>query len=150
MRLFGRRNSGGEAGDAPASPSGGGMASPARGSPPASPAGLPPGALPPPPAAAAGSAPPPPPPLPATPPAHYCCPISMDIMHDPVVCATGMTYNRASITRWLEAGHKTCPSTGQRLRHLELVPNFALRCAIVVRAARPAAAVSSAGLGPRL
>jgi F-box/WD-40 domain protein 7 len=57
----------------------------------------------------------------------------MDIMHDPVVCATGMTYNRASITRWLEAGHKTCPSTGQRLRHLELVPNFALRCAIVVR-----------------
>jgi F-box/WD-40 domain protein 7 len=57
----------------------------------------------------------------------------MELMSDPVILATGQSYNRASIVRWLEAGHKTCPSTGTRLRHLELVPNFALRSAIVVR-----------------
>ena len=61
-------------------------------------------------------------------------------MSDPVILATGQSYHRASIVRWLEAGHKTCPSTGTRLRHLELVPNFALRSAIVVRPARGVAA----------
>jgi len=59
----------------------------------------------------------------------------MELMADPVILATGQSYHRASIVRWLEAGHKTCPSTGTRLRHLELVPNFALRSAIVVRVA---------------
>lgn len=76
-----------------------------------------------------------PPPSAAAPPSHFCCPISMELMADPVILATGQSYHRASIVRWLEAGHKTCPSTGTRLRHLELVPNFALRSAIVVRVA---------------
>jgi hypothetical protein len=52
---------------------------------------------------------------------------------DPVILATGHTYDRSSIERWLEQGHKTCPVTGMRLRHLELTPNFALRSAIQVR-----------------
>lgn len=51
---------------------------------------------------------------------------------DPVILATGHTYDRGSIERWLEQGHKTCPVTGMRLRHLELTPNFALRSAIQV------------------
>ena len=50
---------------------------------------------------------------------------------DPVILATGHTYDRASIERWMAQGHKTCPVTGMRLRHLELTPNFALRSAIV-------------------
>jgi F-box/WD-40 domain protein 7 len=50
---------------------------------------------------------------------------------DPVILATGHTYDRHSIERWLAQGHKTCPVTGMRLRHLELTPNFALRSAIV-------------------
>lgn len=50
---------------------------------------------------------------------------------DPVILATGHTYDRASIERWLAQGHKTCPVTGMRLRHLELTPNFALRSAIL-------------------
>jgi F-box/WD-40 domain protein 7 len=48
-----------------------------------------------------------------------------------VILATGHTYDRHSIERWLAQGHKTCPVTGMRLRHLELTPNFALRSAIV-------------------
>lgn len=46
--------------------------------------------------------------------------------------ATGHTYDKECIERWLAQGHRTCPVTGQRLRHLELVPNFALRNAIQV------------------
>lgn len=48
-----------------------------------------------------------------------------------MILATGHTYDRASIERWLAQGHKTCPVTGMRLRHLELTPNFALRSAIL-------------------
>lgn len=66
------------------------------------------------------------------PPASYCCPISMEIMADPVIIATGHTYDRACIERWLQSGNKTCPVTGMRLRHHELTPNFALRTAIQV------------------
>ncbi|KAL4854787.1 F-box/WD repeat-containing protein 7 [Chlorella vulgaris] len=64
-------------------------------------------------------------------PTSFVCPVSMEIMVDPVILATGHTYDRHSIERWLAQGHKTCPVTGMRLRHLELTPNFALRSAIV-------------------
>ena len=47
--------------------------------------------------------------------------------------ATGHTYDRVCIERWLQQGNRTCPVTGMRLRHLELTPNFALRNAIQVR-----------------
>lgn len=49
---------------------------------------------------------------------------------DPVVMATGHTYDRPAIERWLAEGHRTCPVTGVRLRHTELVPNHALRSVI--------------------
>eukprot|EP00193_Tetraselmis_chui_P006469 CAMPEP_0177764970 /NCGR_PEP_ID=MMETSP0491_2-20121128/7731_1 /TAXON_ID=63592 /ORGANISM="Tetraselmis chuii, Strain PLY429" /LENGTH=521 /DNA_ID=CAMNT_0019281265 /DNA_START=443 /DNA_END=2008 /DNA_ORIENTATION=+ len=63
-------------------------------------------------------------------PSSFFCPISMDLMADPVMVATGHTYDRSCIERWLAQGHRTCPATGVRLRHLELTPNFALRSAI--------------------
>ena len=63
-------------------------------------------------------------------PPHFQCPISMELMVDPVMVASGHTYDRPCIQRWLEQGHKTCPVTGARLRHKELTPNFALRSAI--------------------
>jgi F-box/WD-40 domain protein 7 len=66
-------------------------------------------------------------------PSSFFCPISMDLMADPVMVATGHTYDRSCIERWLAQGHRTCPATGVRLRHLELTPNFALRSAIQVR-----------------
>jgi U-box domain len=59
-------------------------------------------------------------------------PISMELMSDPVMVATGHTYDRLYIERWLHQGNRTCPVTGMRLRHLELTPNFALRNAIQV------------------
>lgn len=65
-------------------------------------------------------------------PSSFYCPISMEIMAEPVMVATGHTYDKDCIERWLSQGHRTCPVTGQKLRHLELVPNFALRTAIQV------------------
>ena len=63
-------------------------------------------------------------------PAHFSCPVSMELMVDPVMVVTGHTYDRAFSQRWLESGNKTCPVTGIKLRSLELTPNFALRMAI--------------------
>ncbi|XP_072997232.1 U-box domain-containing protein 16-like [Typha latifolia] len=60
-------------------------------------------------------------------PVDFRCPISLDLMLDPVVVATGQTYDRESITRWLGSGHATCPKTGQALAHQDLVPNKALK-----------------------
>lgn len=69
-----------------------------------------------------------------TPPAHFTCPISYEIMSDPVMIATGHTYDRACIEKWIASGHRSCPLSGQKLRHSELVPNIALRNIIQVRA----------------
>ena len=75
-------------------------------------------------------------PAPPRAPASFYCPISMELMADPVIVATGHTYDRRCIERWLSAGHGTCPATGARLRHLELTPNFALRDAVAEWALR--------------
>ncbi|XP_074576983.1 U-box domain-containing protein 17-like [Curcuma longa] len=63
-------------------------------------------------------------------PKDFCCPISLDLMKDPVVVSTGQTYDRSSITQWIEAGHRSCPNSGQTLTHNRLVPNRALRTLI--------------------
>ncbi|KAK1258048.1 U-box domain-containing protein 17 [Acorus gramineus] len=63
-------------------------------------------------------------------PKDFCCPISLDLMRDPVIVSTGQTYDRASIVRWMEEGHSTCPNSGQTLTHHRLVPNRTLRSLI--------------------
>ncbi|PON98933.1 Beta-catenin [Trema orientale] len=55
------------------------------------------------------------------------CPISLEIMVDPVTVASGHTYDRASITKWFRAGNSICPKTGEKLENMEMVPNSALR-----------------------
>ncbi|KAM3737880.1 hypothetical protein ACB098_09G090000 [Castanea mollissima] len=67
------------------------------------------------------------PPCEAAIPPDFRCPISLDLMRDPVVVATGQTYDRDSIKLWIESGHATCPKTGQTLAHTELVPNLGLK-----------------------
>lgn len=65
-------------------------------------------------------------------PADFRCPITLDLMRDPVVVATGQTYDRTSINRWIESGHNTCPKTGQILAHTNLIQNRALRNLIIL------------------
>lgn len=58
-------------------------------------------------------------------PRLFLCPISLEIMRDPVTAATGMTYDRRSIERWLLVdGHTTCPVTQLQLQ-LQLPPDAA-------------------------
>ncbi|KAK6116510.1 hypothetical protein DH2020_049748 [Rehmannia glutinosa] len=55
------------------------------------------------------------------------CPISLEIMTDPVTISTGHTYDRSSIQKWFKSGNRTCPKTGERLISVDLVPNHALK-----------------------
>lgn len=66
----------------------------------------------------------------ANPPDEFRCPISLDLMRDPVIVASGQTYDRVSISKWIEENHTTCPKSGQKLGHLNLIPNYALRSLI--------------------
>ncbi|XP_062220232.1 U-box domain-containing protein 20-like [Phragmites australis] len=60
-------------------------------------------------------------------PSHFLCPISLDLMRDPVTAPTGITYDRDSVEGWLERGHAMCPVTARPLRVEELIPNHATR-----------------------
>eukprot|EP00727_Mastigamoeba_balamuthi_P010424 m51a1_g6003 hypothetical protein (630) ;mRNA; r:26270-32033 len=64
------------------------------------------------------------------PPNEYVCPITMELMGDPVVAPDGFTYEREAITHWLVHGKKTSPMTGQAMPPGPLVPTIALRSAI--------------------
>ncbi|XP_078163331.1 E3 ubiquitin-protein ligase PUB22-like [Carex rostrata] len=62
------------------------------------------------------------------PPDLFRCPISLDLMEDPVIIATGVTYDRQSIERWLFVYKKgTCPATMQSLEKTDLIPNKLLK-----------------------
>jgi hypothetical protein len=50
-------------------------------------------------------------------------------MHDPQVCADGLTYEGHAIREWMR-GRGTSPVTGLKLEHRNLTPNHALRFAI--------------------
>ena len=68
----------------------------------------------------------------ADPPPTICCPITCDVMSDPVILAeTCQTYERAAIERWL-ATNLSCPITGVQLLQDPplLLPNIAMRSAI--------------------
>ncbi|KAL7588826.1 hypothetical protein Lser_V15G36946 [Lactuca serriola] len=62
-------------------------------------------------------------------PHYFICPISLQIMKDPVIVATGITYDRESIQRWQFHGkNKSCPVTNQPLPIAsEFTPNHNLR-----------------------
>eukprot|EP01025_Chloroclados_australasicus_P067502 TRINITY_DN933_c0_g1_i6.p1 TRINITY_DN933_c0_g1~~TRINITY_DN933_c0_g1_i6.p1 ORF type:complete len:703 (-),score=41.83 TRINITY_DN933_c0_g1_i6:914-2719(-) len=61
-------------------------------------------------------------------PQSFFCPICMHLMRDPVMLATGQTYERSAIETWLARGRGTCPVTGQMLeRPIMVTPNYALR-----------------------
>ncbi|EKX52054.1 hypothetical protein GUITHDRAFT_65299, partial [Guillardia theta CCMP2712] len=59
----------------------------------------------------------------------FFCPMSRQVMTDPVTCCDGLTYDRPHIEAWLQ-DHDTSPLTNARLASRTLVPNIALRNAI--------------------
>ncbi|KAK1419791.1 hypothetical protein QVD17_29129 [Tagetes erecta] len=65
---------------------------------------------------------------PVTIPELFRCPISLELMKDPVILSTGITYDRESVEKWLyEDGNHTCPVTGVSLSSIDPVPNHTIR-----------------------
>lgn len=59
-------------------------------------------------------------------PDSFLCPLTQEVMREPVVDPEGNTYERSAIEAWLEKNN-TSPITRKTLRREELVPNRALR-----------------------
>ena len=61
---------------------------------------------------------------------EFICPISMQLMRDPVITPNGTSYERSAIEKWIrEKG--TDPITRNRITLSQLIPNLALRNAIL-------------------
>lgn len=65
------------------------------------------------------------------PPNYFICPIFREIMQDPHVAADGYTYEAEALRGWLDNGNEMSPITNHRLSHREIIPNHALRSAIL-------------------
>ena len=64
-------------------------------------------------------------------PDDYVCPITAEIMTDPVSTADGFSYERTAITEWLRTNdttNDTSPFTGAKLESKMLIPNLTVRC----------------------
>ncbi|KAL1549260.1 E3 ubiquitin-protein ligase PUB23-like [Salvia divinorum] len=61
-------------------------------------------------------------------PSYFVCPISLEIMKDPVTISTGISFDRETIEKWIFS-HKNhiCPITKQPLSDVDLTPNVTLR-----------------------
>ena len=63
-------------------------------------------------------------------PNEYLCPITMDVMHDPVLAMDGHSYERTAIEKWLRTSQKS-PKTNALLPSKMLLLNHALRAMII-------------------
>ncbi|XP_031123641.1 U-box domain-containing protein 4-like [Ipomoea triloba] len=63
-------------------------------------------------------------------PADFCCSLSLELMTDPVIVASGQTYERAFIRQWIDLGLVVCPKTRQALAHTNLIPNYTVKALI--------------------
>ncbi|KAF0977053.1 hypothetical protein FDP41_003706 [Naegleria fowleri] len=82
-------------------------------------------------------------------PQEFYCPITQEIMYDPVIGKDGHTYEREAIKKWLEE-HNVSPMTREPMRADQLVSNIALRNTIeqIVNASENLNG-SSSNQGPR-
>uniref|UniRef100_A0A3B3CY24 WD repeat, SAM and U-box domain-containing protein 1 n=1 Tax=Oryzias melastigma TaxID=30732 RepID=A0A3B3CY24_ORYME len=63
-------------------------------------------------------------------PDHFLCPITRELMKDPVIAADGFSYERESIESWIQGKNKTSPMTNLPLQTTLLTPNRSLKMAI--------------------
>ncbi|XP_028111306.1 U-box domain-containing protein 3 isoform X2 [Camellia sinensis] len=63
-------------------------------------------------------------------PSYFRCPLSLELMSDPVIVASGQTYDRTSIHKWLDNGLSICPETRQKFSHANLIPNYTVKALI--------------------
>ncbi|KAM6978510.1 WD repeat, SAM and U-box domain-containing protein 1-like [Tautogolabrus adspersus] len=63
-------------------------------------------------------------------PDEFLCPITRELMKDPVIASDGYSYERESIESWLRGRNKTSPMTNLPLQTSLLTPNRSLKMAI--------------------
>ncbi|KAE7999679.1 hypothetical protein FH972_004085 [Carpinus fangiana] len=63
-------------------------------------------------------------------PADFCCPLSLELMTDPVIVSSGQTYERAFIEKWIDLGLTVCPKTRQTLARTNLITNYTVKALI--------------------
>ena len=65
------------------------------------------------------------------PPDAFVCPITFEVMIDPVIASDGYTYERHAIVHWVHKKRKkTSPTTNADLESFGLIPNYNLRSQI--------------------
>ena len=72
-------------------------------------------------------------PVPASspePPDEFMCPITTELMTDPVLATDGHTYERSAIERWFATGKTSSPKTGEPLEVTAVFPNHSVRSMI--------------------
>jgi hypothetical protein len=62
-------------------------------------------------------------------PAEFLCPITTELMEDPVILEDGRSYERSAITKWLTSSQRS-PMTGAALEHKHVLPNVNLKALI--------------------
>jgi hypothetical protein len=60
-------------------------------------------------------------------PSNFICPITLQVMVNPVMTRTGLNFERAAIFSWLEQGSGTCPLTRKPLAASDLITNRRLK-----------------------
>jgi len=63
-------------------------------------------------------------------PPCFLCPITHEIMRDPLMSRSGHSFERQAILTWLVEHNHTCPLTRQPLNASALIPNRALQMRI--------------------
>ncbi|KAK9676939.1 hypothetical protein RND81_11G111400 [Saponaria officinalis] len=63
-------------------------------------------------------------------PDDFLCPITQDLMIDPVTLTTGHTFERTAILDWFKRGNLRCPITRTALSGIILIPNKAVQSMI--------------------
>lgn len=63
-------------------------------------------------------------------PSNFICPLTLEIMKDPLISRHGQSYERRAIMEWIHQGNATCPMTRQPLRLSGLITNHALKAQI--------------------
>ena len=81
-------------------------------------------------------------------PEELLCPITCELMEDPVSTVDGHTYERSAIQKWLRT-HATSPVTNERLESKALIPNVLIRGMVrKVKESSTNAAVGSSSTPP--
>ncbi|CAK9214133.1 unnamed protein product [Sphagnum troendelagicum] len=65
------------------------------------------------------------------PPGEFVCRISQSLMAEPVLVASGYSFERQCIQRWFQLGFRHCFESGVVLENTSLTPNLQLQTAIV-------------------